>query len=106
MADWSAGDITINSTLQVHSGYWVARVVHLQISKKEESLALKYLGINNILNNTSTTQLNILSTDTRRVTLRTATRRAKAAIKIMVYNSYVLSTTPNIITGGNGGEAR
>ena len=63
--------------------------MQLQISIIEEALAIKYLGIHNILNNSSTTQLNILSTDTQRVALRIATRRASAAVKIMVYNSYV-----------------
>ena len=61
VTNWSATDITTNPTLQVHSGDWVAQAVQLQISTKEEAVALKYIGIHNILNNTSTTQLNILS---------------------------------------------
>ena len=60
VANWSATYITTNPTLQVHSGDWVAQAVQLQISIEMETLALKYLGIHNILNNTSTTQLNIV----------------------------------------------
>ena len=81
VANWSATDITINRTLQVHSGDCIAQAVQLQISTKEEVLALKNLGIHHILNNTSTTQLNILSTYTQRVALRIATRRASAPVK-------------------------
>ena len=51
---------------------------------------MKYMAINNILNNTSSTQPDILSNDTQRLALRIATRRAPAIIKAMVYNQYVL----------------
>ena len=61
VANWAATDITINPTLLVHIGDWVAQAVQPQISTRKEALALKYLGIHNILNNTSTTQLNIMS---------------------------------------------
>ena len=90
VANWTAKDITINPTLLVNSGDWVANTVQRQISTRDEALALKYLGIHNILNNTSTTQLNRLSTDTQRVGLQIATRRASTAVKIMVYNALVL----------------
>ena len=64
--------------------------MQLQIFTKEKALAPKYLGIHNILNITSTTKVNILSTDAQRVGLWIETRRASAAVIIMVYNAYVL----------------
>ena len=85
----------------------MAHAVQLQISTKEEAFAIKYPGIHNILNNRSTSQLNILSTDTQRVGLRIASRRASAQVKIMVYNAFgLLCTAPNIAAGVNEGEAR
>ena len=52
---------------------------------------LKYLGIHNILNNTSKTQLDILSIDTQQVAIRIASRRASATVQAMVYNMYALA---------------
>lgn len=51
-----------------------------------------YLGIINILNNTSSTQLGVLSNDTQRLVLRIATKGKSAIIRTMVYNHYVLTT--------------
>ena len=81
MGNWLAIDITINPILQGHNGDLMAHAVQLQISTKEEALAQKYLGIHNILNNTSTTQLKILSTDTQKVAMMIASRRASAQVK-------------------------
>ena len=51
---------------------------------------MKFLGIQNILNKTSTTQLDILGEDTQRLALRIATRRAAPTTKMKVYNMHEL----------------
>ena len=83
MANWSAA----STQWRMGSTYCA--------TTKEEALALKYLGIHNIFNNTSTTQLNLLSTDTQRVARRIATRTASSAVKIRVYNSFFFSRIGN-----------
>ena len=87
MANWP---YTINPTPTVHKGGWIAHPVQLQVSIEWETLALKCLDINIILNNTSSTQLDILSNDSQRLTLRIATKRASATVEAIYYNQYVL----------------
>ena len=86
---WSSVNISNNPQLLVHRGDWVAQTVKLHVSTRQDALALKYLGIQNILINTSTTQL-ILSPATQRQALRKAKRRATPFTKAMVYNMFVL----------------
>ena len=64
----------------MHRGDWLAHAVHLQVSREWEALALKYLGIHNILSNTSSTQLDILCNGTERLALRMATKRASVTV--------------------------
>ena len=78
VANWSSTSIPANPTLLVCRGDWIPHPVQLQISAREAALALKYLRIHNILNNTSTTQLDILIRDTQRVAIRIQLRRASA----------------------------
>ena len=70
---------------------WSSVNLPLQVPTRHDVLALKYLGIQNILYNTSTTQLDILSTDTQRQALWIATRGATPTTKAMVYNMFVLT---------------
>ena len=57
----------------------------------QEALALKYLEIQNIPNNTSTPQIDFLSKNTQQVALKIASGRALATIRAMVYNMYALA---------------
>ena len=91
MANWSSVNIPYNPTRLVPSGDWIPQTVQLQVSTRHAALALKYLGIHNILNNTSTAQLYILSRNTHRIAIRIASRRASATVKAMVYNMYALA---------------
>ena len=56
---------------------------------------MKYLDIHNIPNNSSSTELDILSNDTQRLALRIAARRASSIVKALVYNQYVLPRIRN-----------
>ena len=83
MAKWSTS---------THGG-WIAQIVKLQVSISHEVLALKYLGIHNIQNNTMTTQLCILGKDPQRDSLRIALRTASVTRKPMVYIMYAVART-------------
>ena len=115
VANWSSVELPIKPTLLIHRGGWVAQTIQLQVSTRQVSLALKYLGIQNILNNTSLTQEEILSKQTQRLVLRIATEiaTATATTKPKVYNAYVLprigypgQINPNIITKGRKDQTR
>ena len=61
------------------------------IPTQQAALALKYVGIHNILNNTLTTQLDIPSRYTQRVVIRIASLRASGTVKAMIYSTYALT---------------
>ena len=65
ISNCSSVNIPNNHTILVYRGDWVAQTVQLQVSTRQDALVLKYLRIQNILNSTSTTQLDIRSTGTQ-----------------------------------------
>ena len=81
----------IMPTLLVHKGEWVAQTIQLQVSTRQDALALKYLRIQNMLNKKSSTQLDKCSKNAQRQVIRIATRRTTATAKAKLYNMYVLS---------------
>ena len=91
VANWSSVDIITNPTLIVHKRDRLPHPMQLQVLTQQAALALKYLVIHNVLNNTSTTQPDILSRDTQRVAIRIESRRASATVKAVVYSMYALA---------------